>query len=71
MAKKKVLESGWTLFAAVLIVGPFALPLLWRNPTLGRPVKIGISIAVCALSAALIFTTGWITQQLALTLTEF
>jgi len=42
----KVIDSLWTFFVAVAVAGPFALPLLWRNPRFKVTTKIAASIAV-------------------------
>lgn len=37
--KTRVLDSPWTIIIGVAVFGPFALPLLWRNPKYGRGTK--------------------------------
>ncbi len=55
------------IFLAVLSVGPLALPLIWWRPNTTRPWKIGLTVAILALS--------WILFRLTLqslhTLTEY
>lgn len=37
--KTRVLDSPWTIIIGIAIFGPFALPLLWRNPKYSRATK--------------------------------
>jgi len=53
-----IINSYWTLAIAVAVGGPFALPLLWRNPRFSKKVKIWGSIAVVVLTVALLGVTG-------------
>ncbi|MBY0369730.1 hypothetical protein K2X33_03525 [bacterium] len=68
--KVRVIDSGWTLFVAVLVIGPLALPLLWRNPRFGRMAKIWISVAVIALTVFLIVAAGYMAKYAADSLAE-
>ncbi|OFZ19418.1 MAG: hypothetical protein A2X94_13845 [Bdellovibrionales bacterium GWB1_55_8] len=56
--KTKWTENLWTFIVAAAIAGPFALPLLWRNPRLGRTAKISWTVVVLALTAFLLLGTG-------------
>ncbi|MFL5813429.1 MAG: hypothetical protein ACJ763_07605 [Bdellovibrionia bacterium] len=38
--KERMLDSGWTIIIGIAVFGPFALPLLWRNPRYGRGTKV-------------------------------
>lgn len=51
--KVKVIDSLWTFAVAVAIVGPGALPLLWRNPRFSVRTKWVGSLVVIGL-------TGWL-----------
>jgi hypothetical protein len=53
--KPKFIDSFWTFLVATLFVGPFALPLLWRNPRYKRSTKIIGSVVVLAFTALLIW----------------
>jgi len=44
----KVIDSLWTFLIAVAVAGPFALPLLWRNPRFKVSTKVIASTAVIA-----------------------
>lgn len=35
---------------AVLALGPFAIPLVWHSPALGRPLKAGLVLAAIGLT---------------------
>ncbi|HLE00418.1 MAG TPA: hypothetical protein VJB59_09165 [Bdellovibrionota bacterium] len=54
----RIVDSLWMFTAAVLAAGPFALPLLWRNPRFSRKTKIWVSLAVLVLTAALVLVSG-------------
>lgn len=48
-------EKKWyfkipVLVTAFVIIGPFALPLLWFNPRISRKTKIIVSIVIIILS---------------------
>ena len=57
-AKIKIIDSLWTFCVAVAVLGPFALPLLWRNPRFQLRTKIVGSLAVLALTALLVWICG-------------
>lgn len=48
-------NSTATLVMAILCLGPFALPLAWRNPRYSAAVKLGISLFVIGLTAGLVY----------------
>ena len=45
------------IITAILIVGPFALPLLWMRPDTSLGWKVGITVVVSVLSYYLITAT--------------
>ncbi|MGA2775629.1 MAG: hypothetical protein ABSE81_06160 [Candidatus Omnitrophota bacterium] len=47
--EKKYFKTTF-LIVAFLLVGPFALPLVWFNPRLNKKVKILVTVIVIALS---------------------
>ena len=47
-------NKTYTLIAAFLCVGPFALPLLWKNPRFRQKTKIAVSIIIFILTYFLI-----------------
>lgn len=53
----------WIILLALTALGPFALPLVWRTPSLDRSAKWVASLAILALTAYV----GW---ELAVTLQE-
>lgn len=53
-----LVDSVWTFVFATALLGPFALPLLWRNPRWSRHTKIGTSVAVVLLTVFLFFVAG-------------
>ncbi len=50
--KKKIrtIDNLWTFMVATAVLGPFALPLLWRNPRFKWSTKIGGSLVVLAIT---------------------
>lgn len=61
-------QKTWYVIVMLLVVGPFALPLLWQSPRLSRSAKIGWTIAVIlmALLAVLALSSvGPMLEQLA------
>jgi hypothetical protein len=68
--KPKIIDSLWTFLVATAVIGPFALPLLWRNPRYKTSTKIAGSIAVLAFTAFLMWGFGrfmkMMTEQLLL-----
>jgi hypothetical protein len=49
-SKVRVIDSVWTLIVAIAFIGPFALPLLWRNPRFSRNSKIFWSVVTVLLT---------------------
>ena len=47
---QRLKASRGTFWGALLFVGPFALPLLWRDSRYSRAGKIVITIGVCILT---------------------
>lgn len=54
----KVIDSVWTFIVATAVAGPFALPLLWRNPRYKKSTKIWVSVAVVFFTLFLVFVVG-------------
>lgn len=48
--KTRVIDSVWTFVVAAFVVGPFALPLLWRNPKIKTWAKIAGTIVVVGIT---------------------
>lgn len=63
--KIRVIDSLWTFLVAVAVVGPFALPLLWRNPRYRVRTKVVASVLVIALTVALVLLAPLLTVYLA------
>jgi len=54
----RVIDTLWTFAVAVAFLGPFALPLLWRNPRFTWKSKIAGSIFVVLFTVGLMWFTG-------------
>src|SRR2546422_689663 len=44
----------WVLLMLFLVLGPFGLPLLWKNPSFSRWSKIALTVAVAAYTILLV-----------------
>lgn len=44
-------HPGWILVLAFLVLGPLALPLVWKSKRMGRSVKIILAVVIVAYSA--------------------
>jgi hypothetical protein len=51
-----------TVVIAVLLLGPFAIPLVWKNPAITKRSKILISILIIALTVWLISASVGVMQ---------
>lgn len=49
-----------TIIVAILLVGPLALPLIWKNPQYKLEVKIVVSALVIILTLLLIYLFGYL-----------
>ncbi len=58
-----ILNNVWTFILGVLLIGPFALPLLWRNPKYSRSTKVLWSVIVLAFTAFLIWGSAKMGQM--------
>lgn len=56
--KVKIIDNLWTFIVATAVAGPFALPLLWRNPRYKKSTKIYVSVAVILFTLFLVFVAG-------------
>lgn len=54
IGEKKWYDRSLTFVVSFLIVGPFALPLIWRNPHYSRKAKVWITVAVIAVTLLLL-----------------
>jgi len=55
--KIKTIDSLWVFLIATAVLGPFALPLLWRNPRWSKVTKIVGTLFILALTLGLIYAT--------------
>jgi len=55
--KIKIIDSIWIFFLATAILGPFALPLLWRNPRWSFSAKALGTALIVFLTILLIYAT--------------
>lgn len=56
--KVRVIDSIPTFLLATAVLGPFALPILWRNPRFKRSTKVAASIAVLVFTYFITVTAG-------------
>jgi RsiW-degrading membrane proteinase PrsW (M82 family) len=57
-------NSLWTFIVAIAFIGPFALPLLWRNPRYSKMTKAIVSVAIIVLTIYLLWLSGSVITQL-------
>ncbi len=62
--KKKWYYSTSTIVIGLLVVGPLALPLVWKNPKYKVVTKVIITIVVIAVTIWLCYLTGHMYQRL-------
>lgn len=56
-SKIKTIDSLWVFLIATAVLGPFALPLLWRNPRWSKLVKLLGTIFIVVLTLGLFYVT--------------
>lgn len=54
-AKTRWYYSTITVIIAVLAVGPFALPLVWRNPRYSFVTKLAVTVGIIGLTVTLCY----------------
>ncbi len=59
-----------TVVIAILLLGPFAIPLVWKNPAIGQKLKIWISILIIVLTVWLIYASVSVMQLLLKEITD-
>lgn len=68
---RRWIDSYWTFFVAAALVGPFALPVLWRNPKFSKQAKWILTVLVLALTGFLIWITGYVAVESVNRITNF
>ena len=63
-SRVKIIDSLWSFFIALAILGPFALPLLWRNPRIEKRSKIVGTVFILVFTAGLLWFSGHFMAQL-------
>jgi hypothetical protein len=48
--KERMLDSGWTIIIGIAVFGPFALPLLWRNPKYSKGTKVFWTVVTAVIT---------------------
>lgn len=56
---KKIWKSTWVLLLAIATVGPFAIPLVWKNPDLSKGKKWAWTVFIAMLTLFLVWFTVW------------
>jgi len=54
----------WFIVLAILVAGPFAIPLIWKSPSIGNRTKIVIIILVLALTIWLVAVSADLAMKL-------
>ena len=63
-SKKKWYHSTLLVIAAIATLGPLALPMVWTNPRYHPLVKIGVTMAVFALTVGLCYAMVFMYRHL-------
>lgn len=63
-SRSKWYYSTATIVIALMVVGPFALPLVWRNPKYKLATKVIITIIVIAVTVCLCYLMGYMYGRL-------
>ena len=53
--KIKFIDSLWVFLVATATLGPFALPLLWKNPRYSKKTKMAGTFAVILFTGVLVW----------------
>ena len=62
--KVKWYYSNSAIIIGLLVVGPFALPLVWKNPKYKVITKVIVTIVVAAGTIGLCYLMGYMYQRL-------
>ncbi|NBT58105.1 hypothetical protein EBT16_04910 [bacterium] len=62
--KIKTIDSWWVFLIATAFLGPFALPLLWRNPNWSKRTKVICSGLVILLTLLLVYSLTFLKSHL-------
>ena len=54
----------WSVIAALLILGPFAFPFLWKSKDFNLFWKLAITIVITAITVGLVWSTWAIVQMM-------
>ena len=61
--QKPFIDNIWTFLISTALIGPFALPLLWRNPKYSKHTKWIVTLLVLALTGFLIWFSGYVAVE--------
>ena len=62
--KTKWYQSTATIVIGLIVAGPFALPLVWRNPKYSVITKVIITVAVIAVTVWICYLVGQMYESL-------
>ena len=62
--KIKTIDSWWVFLIATAFLGPFALPLLWRNHNWSKRTKVICSGLVILLTLLLVYSLTFLKSHL-------
>ena len=48
-------EPVWIFLLAFTVLGPFALPLVWKSPKMGRTAKVVASVVLVVLTVLIVY----------------
>lgn len=56
-AKKEWYDNIWVLLGAILVAGPFAIPIVWMAKTMKKEIKIALTIFLVIEAVLLVNVT--------------
>ncbi len=69
--KSKWYHNLLVVFGMLVMLGPFGLPLVWKNPRLGRGMKWGLTLVTIAVTVWLVIVTLQIAHTVMNDVTQF
>ena len=69
-ARRDPLDSRWVVLGLLMILGPFALPLLYKSRAFRLPMKLVLTVVVLTIAVAAIWLTLYLIGRIAEPLKE-
>jgi len=62
--KIKIIDSFWVFLVATAVLGPFALPILWRNPRYTKKTKIAATFKLIGFTVLLLYAFNLLMSEM-------